>query len=225
VTLRWNARAAMIVLALLLAACGGAASQAVASAKPTPTPVQVTSDQLLAYTAKAVDLGAGWTESPTPGATSVGTDIISSPCHYAFVSDAERLARNSVTITNDHDRSYVESDVTYFAYHGAKDLMSDLRTILKTCPTYTEQNSEGATVTIDERPSAVSSVTSLGDDRVGIDRRATLGAQSIYSVLLAVRVGQYVTTIFSLSGDPAEAGRIAGLAAVASTMRLKSAPH
>lgn len=224
-TLSLCARAAIIVSALLLAACGGVTSQAAATAKPTPTPVQVTSDQLLAYTARAADLGAGWTESPTPDATSLGTDIIHAPCHIAFVSDAERLARNSLTITNDQDRSSVESDVTYFAYHGAKDLMSDLRNVLKTCPTYTEQNSDGGTVTIDEHPSVVSSVTSLGDDRVGIDRRATLGAQSIYSVVLAVRVGQYVATIFTASGDPAEAGRVAGLAAAASTMRLKSAPH
>ena len=75
---------------------------------------------------------------------------------------------------------------------------------------------------IDVHESAATPIA-VGDDRVVYDLRATLGGHSIYSVVFMLRVGAYVSTIFTLSGDPAEAGRLAGLASVASATRLKTA--
>ena len=147
----------------------------------------------------------------------------SHPCHKEYPSDTERYAKNGVTIVNAQDRSELDNYVVYYVYHGATDALKEIRAVLASCTTYTEVNSEGATITIDVHESTASS-SAVGDDRVVFDRRATLGGHSIYSVVFVVRVGTYVSTIFTLSGDPAEAGRLAGLASVAAASRLKTAP-
>lgn len=219
-------RGASVVVAMALATavagCGPAGSIA---PKPSPSPshARPTSASLLAYAVRGSDIGAGWTDSPTPTGTSVGINNWNHPCHKDYPSDYERYAKNSVTIANDQDPSRVVNEVVYYVYHGATDAMKDIRGALATCTSYTEVNSEGATIAIDVQESTTISTT-LGDDRVVIDRRATLGGRSTYSVVFVVRVGTYVSTIFTVSGDPAEAGRLAGLGSVAAANRLKGAP-
>ena len=168
------------------------------------------------------DIGAGWTDRPTDGGTNLAIDNGSHPCHRAYPSDAERKARNSVTIANAQDPSLLQDDVVYYGDQGAIAALKDINAAVASCTSYSEVNSEGATVTIDVHASTATS-SAVGDDRVVFDRRATLGGRSIYSVVFIVRVGNYVSTIFTLSGDPAKAGRLAGLASVAAASRLKSA--
>jgi hypothetical protein len=214
---------ALLALAagLLLAGCGGQPS---AGGSPHPSPVtSVSSASLLTYAARGTDLGAGWTDAPSTDGTNLTVDNSSHPCRRPYPSDTLRLARNGVTIVNSSDPSQVANDVVYYRDHGAEQALNEIRDTLNACTSYQQINSEGATITIDIHKSAASS-SSLGDDRVAIDRRATLSGRSIYSVVFFIRVGEYVTSVFTLSGDPTAAGRLAGLAAAASTNRLKAAP-
>src|SRR6266581_505066 len=142
---------------------------------------------------------------------------------WPYPSDALRVVKNGVTIVNASDPSKVADDIVYYRDHGAEQALNEIRDVLDSCTAYQQVNNEGATISVDVHKSAASS-SSLGDDRVAMDRRATLGGRSIYSVVFFIRVGNYVTAIFTISGDPAEAGRLAGLAAAASTIRLKRAP-
>lgn len=212
----------LLATAALTAACGGPTSSA-ATSSPSPSHARPTSASLLAYAVRGNDLGPGWSDSPTPDGTSVAIDNRSHPCNTAFPSDHERYAKNSTTIVNAQNPSQVQDDVVYYVYHGATDALKEMRAAVASCGSYTEVNSEGATITIDVQLSTASSGP-VGDDRVIVDRRATLGGRSIYSVMFVVRVGTYVSTIFTVSGDPAQAGRLAGLASVAAANRLKSAP-
>ncbi|HVH65631.1 MAG TPA: hypothetical protein VM674_06300, partial [Candidatus Acidoferrum sp.] len=212
----------LLATAALTAACGGKASNG-ATSSPSPSQARPTSASLLSYAVRGSDLGPGWTDSPTPNGTSVAIDNGNHPCHKDYPSDYERYAKNSVTIVNAQLPSQVQDDVVYYVYHGATDALKEIRAAVTTCSSYTEVNSEGATITIDVHISTATS-SAVGDDRVIFDRRATLGGRSIYSVVFVVRVGTYVSTIFTLSGDPAEAGRLAGLASVAAANRLKTAP-
>jgi hypothetical protein len=211
-----------LIAALLLAGCGGRSSGGAASPHPSPTS-SVSSASLLAYAARGTDLGAGWTDTQSTSGTDLTVDNEAHPCHQPYPSDGLRVAKNGVTIVNASDPSKVGDDVVYYRDHGAEQALNDVRAVLETCTAYQQVNSEGATISVDVHKSAASS-SALGDDRVAFDRRATLGGRSIYSVVFYIRVGKYVTTIFTLSGDPAEAGGLAGLAAAASTTRLKSAP-
>ncbi|HVH65444.1 MAG TPA: hypothetical protein VM674_05355 [Candidatus Acidoferrum sp.] len=178
---------------------------------------------MLAYTVRGTDLGTGWSDSPTPDGTIVAVDNGSHPCQKAYPSDHQRYAKNSVTMVNSQGPSLVQNDVVYYLSHGATDALRDIRAALASCTSYSEVNSDGATITIDIHDSAAGAMP-VGDDRVVIDRRASLGGRSIYSVVFVVRVGTYVSTIYTLSGDPAEAGRLAGLASAAAANRLKGAP-
>ena len=214
-------RRLLIFVAGLLVGCGNAAPAVVSSPHPSPS---VTSEGLLSYTARGTDLGAGWSESPAENASSLEIDTGSHPCHKPYPSDSQRLARNGVNIVNSAgDPSQVASYVTFYKNGAAEDALKDIRAVVDSCSSYTEVNSEGATIAIDIHKSSAGSTT-VGDDRVVFDRRATLGGRSIYSVVFVLRVGKYVGTIFTVSGDPAQAGRLAGLAAVACASRLKSAP-
>lgn len=212
----------VLVAASLIAACGGAPASA-GNASASPSHARPSSASLLAYTVRGSDLGTGWNDSPTPDGTSVAVDNGSHPCHKAYPSDHQRYAKNSVTMVSPQGPRLVQDDVVYYVSHGASEALKDTRAALTSCTSYTEVNSEGATITIDLHVSAAGAMQ-VGDDRVVIDRRATLGGRSIYSVVFMVRVGTYVSTIYTLSGDPAEAGRLAGLASVAAANRLKSAP-
>jgi hypothetical protein len=213
-----------LIAALLVAGCGSQPLGApVASSHPSPS-ASVSSASLLAYTVRGSDLGAGWTDTPSTNGTDLTIDNGSHPCHQPYPSDSLRQSKNGVTILNASDPSKVGDDIVYYRDHGAEQALNDVRAVLETCTSYQQVNSEGATISVDIHKSAASS-SSLGDDRVAIDRRATLAGQSIYSVVFFIRVGEYLTTLFTLSGDPAEAGRLAGLAAAASTTRLTAAPR
>ena len=111
----------------------------------------------------------------------------------------------------------------YYRDHGAEQALKDIRRAVDGCSSYTQVNSEGGTILIDVHLSEASS-SSLGDERIAVDYRLTLGNRTIYAVEFSVRFGEYVTNVHTVSGDPAKAGRLAGLAAAASTGRLKSAP-
>ena len=212
-----------LTAALLLAGCGGQASGATgASPHPSPT-ASVSSASLLAYTARGTDLGAGWTDTPTASGTDLTIDNRGHPCHQPYPSDSLRQAKNEVTILNPSDPSEVANEVVYYRDHGAEQALKDIRRVVDGCSSYTQVNSEGGTILIDVHLSEASS-SSLGDGRIAIDFRLTLGSRTIYAVFFSVRVGEYVTTVHTVSGDPAKAGRLAGLAATASTIRLKSAP-
>ncbi len=212
-----------LAAALLLAGCGGQASGA-AGASPHPSPsASVSSASLLTYAARGTDLGAGWADTPSTSGTDLTVDNEAHPCHRPYPSDALRVVKNGVTIVNASDPSKVADDIVYYRDHGAEQALNEIRDVLDSCTAYQQVNNEGATISVDVHKSAASS-SSLGDDRVAMDRRATLGGRSIYSVVFFIRVGNYVTAIFTISGDPAEAGRLAGLAAAASTIRLKRAP-
>jgi hypothetical protein len=212
-----------LITTLLISGCGTPSSNtAAASPHPTPQP-SISSASLLAYAARGTDLGAGWTDTPSTDGTSLTVDNAGHPCQKPYPSDSLRQAKNGVTIVNSSDPSQVEDQIVYYRDHGAEQALNEIRDLMNSCTKYQQVNSEGATISIDVHKSAASS-SSLGDDRIAMDRRATLGGRSIYSVVFFIRVGKYVTAIFTISGDPAEAGRLAGLAATASTIRLKSAP-
>ena len=212
-----------LTAALLLAGCGGQPSgAAVASPHPSPT-TSVSSASLLAYTARGTDLGAGWSDTPSANSTDLTIDNGGHPCHQPYPSDSLRQAKNDVTILNPGDPSKVANDVVYYRDHGAEQALKDMRRAVDGCSSYTQVNAEGGTILIDVHLSEASS-SSLGDERIAVDYRLTLGSRTIYAVVFCVRVGEYVTTVHTVSGDPAKAGRLAGLAAAASTTRLKSAP-
>ena len=212
-----------LTAALLLAGCGGQASGA-AGASPHPSPTaSVSSASLLAYTARGTDLGAGWTDTPTASGTDLTIDNRGHPCHQPYPSDSLRQAKNDVTILNPSDPSEVANDVVYYRDHGAEQALKDMRRAVDGCSSYTQVNAEGGTILIDVHLSEASS-SSLGDERIAVDYRLTLGNRTIYAVEFSVRFGEYVTSVHTVSGDPAKAGRLAGLAAAASTSRLKSAP-
>jgi hypothetical protein len=178
---------------------------------------------LLAYTARGSDLGAGWTETPTANGSDLTINIEGHPCHQPYPSDTLRQAKNDVTILSVSDPSKVANDVVYYSDHGAEQALKDIRRVVDACSSYQQVNAEGGTISIDVHLSEASS-SSLGDDRIAVDFRLRLGSYTIYSVVFSVRVGEYVTTVHTVSGDPAKAGRLAGLAATASTTRLKAAP-
>jgi len=206
---------------ILLVGCGSAPSTAAATPHPSPEP-SVSSASLLAYTARGADLGAGWTETPTTDGTSLTITTGEHPCLIAFNSDTERLAKNGVTFHNPNDQSQVFNDVTVYRGTGAQEAIKETRTMLASCTHYTQLNNVGHTVQIDVHASTAN-VSQVGDDRVVFDLRATVDGRIIYSVVFTVRVGKYLTTIYTISLDGAEAGRLAGLAAAASTLRLKAA--
>ena len=211
-----------LITTLLISACGAPSSNtAVASPHPSAQP-SVSSASLLAYTARGTDLGAGWTDTPSTNGTDLIVDNTGHPCHQPYPSDSLRQAKNGVTILNASDPSQVADDIVYYRDHGAEQALNEIRDLLNTCTSYQQVNNEGATISIDVHKSAASS-SSLGDDRVAIDRRLTLGTHTIYSVVFSVRVGEYVAAVFTVSGDPAKAGKLAGLAAAASTTRLNAA--
>ena len=212
-----------LITSVLISACGPPSSNtAAASPHPSPQP-SVSSASLLAYSSRGTDLGAGWTDTPSTNGTDLTVDNGGHPCHQPYPSDSLRQAKNGVTILNASDPSQVADDIVYYRDHGAEQALNEISDLLNTCTSYQQVNNEGATISIDVHKSAASS-SSLGDDRVAIDRRLTLGNYTIYSVVFSVRVGEYVTTVSTVSGDPAKAGRLAGLAAAASTNRLKAAP-
>jgi hypothetical protein len=211
-----------LIAALLLAGCGGQSSGAAASSHPSPT-ASVSSASLLAYTARGTDLGAGWTDTPSTGGTDLTIDNGGHPCHQPYPSDSLRQAKNDVTILNPSDPSKVANEVVYYRDHGAEQALKDMRRVVDGCSSYTQVNAEGGTISIDVHLSEASS-SSLGDERIAVDYRLKLGNLTIYAVVFSVRVGEYVTTVHTISGDPAKAGRLAGLAATASTTRLKSGP-
>src|SRR2546423_10819166 len=189
-----------LTAALLLAVCGSQPSgAALASPHPSPT-TSVSSGSLLAYAARGTDLGAGWTDTPSTDGTSLTVDNAGHPCQQSYPSDSLRQAKNGVTIVNSSDPSQVEDQIVYYRDHGAEQALKEIGDLLNTCTKYQQVNSEGATISIDVHKSAASS-SSLGDERVAMDRRATLGGRSIYSVVFFVRVGKYVTAIFTISGD------------------------
>lgn len=213
----------VLIAALLLAGCGSQPSSA-AVASPHPSrATSVSSAALLAYTAKGTDLGPGWTDTPSANGTDLTIDNGGHPCHQPYPSDALRQAKNDVTILNPSDPSKVANDVVYYRDHGAEQALKDMHGAVDGCSSYTNVNAEGGTISIDVHISEASS-SSLGDERIAVDYRLTLGSRTIYAVVFSVRVGEYVTTVHTVSGDPAKAGRLAGLAAVASTTRLKAAP-
>jgi hypothetical protein len=211
-----------VIATLLLAGCESQPSGAtVASPHPSPA-ASVSSASLLAYTARGTDLGAGWTDTPSTNGIDLTIDNGGHPCHQPYPSDSLRQAKNDVTILNPSDPSKVANDVVYYRDHGAEQALKDIRRAVDGCSSYTQVNSEGGTILIDVHLSEASS-SSLGDERIAVDYRLTLGSRTIYAVVFSVRVGEYVTTVNTVSGDPAKAGRLAGLAAAASTARLKSA--
>jgi hypothetical protein len=210
-----------LIATLLLAGCGSQPSGASASPHPSPA-ASVSSASLLAYTARGTDLGAGWTDTPSTNGIDLTIDNGGHPCHQPYPSDSLRQAKNDVTILNPSDPSKVANDVVYYRDHGAEQALKDIRRAVDGCSSYTQVNSEGGTILIDVHLSEASS-SSLGDERIAVDYRLTLGSRTIYAVVFSVRVGEYVTTVNTVSGDPAKAGRLAGLAAAASTARLKSA--
>ena len=210
-----------VILMALLAGCGGAKSASSASHSPSPEP-SVSSASLLAYAARGSDLGAGWTDAPDTAAPDLAVDNGSHPCQQAYGSDSERAAKNGVLIRNPNDPSRVANDVTFYRGKGAQDALKDARRVLASCTNYSQMNNEGHVVLIDVHQSTAN-LNQLGDDRVLIEYRATLDSRSVYSVVFMVRVGKYLTTVFTVSGDPSEAGKLAGLAAAASTLRLKAA--
>ena len=213
----------VLVASLLISGCGSPPSSGTASS-PHPSPANsVSSASLLAYTARGTDFGAGWTDTPSANGTDLTIDNGGHPCHQPYPSDSLRQAKNDVTILNPSDPSKVANDVVYYRDHGAEQALKDIRRVVNACSSYTQVNAEGGTISIDVHLSDASS-SSLGDDRIAVDYRLTLGSYTIYSVVFSVRVGQYVTTAHTVSGDPAKAGRLAGLAAAASTTRLKTAP-
>src|SRR2546421_9713070 len=212
-----------LIAALLLAGCGSQPSSgAVASPHPSPT-TSVSSASLLAYAARGTDLGAGWTDAPSANGTDLTVDNGGHPCHQPYPSDSLRQAKNDVTILNPSDPSKVANEVVYYRNHGAEQALKDMRRVVDGCSSYTQVNAEGGTISIDVHLSEASS-SSLGDERIAVDYRLTLGNLTIYAVVFSVRVGEYVTTVHTVSGDPAKAGRLAGLAAAASTTRLRAAP-
>jgi hypothetical protein len=192
------------------------------SPRPSVEP-SVSSASLLAYTARGSDLGAGWSDTPDNSAASLAVDNESHPCHEAYGSDFKRLAINGVSIKNPSDPSQVSNDVTFYRGKAAEDALKDTRRVLASCTNYTQLNNEGHVVMIEVHESSAN-FSQLGDDRVVFDRKASIDNRSIYGVVITVRIGRYLTTVYSVSGDPAEAGRLAGLAAAASTIRLKTAP-
>jgi hypothetical protein len=209
--------------ALLMTACGSAHPTGTVTSPHPSRPSSVSSASLLAYTARGPDLGAGWTDTTTANGGSITIGNGSHPCNQPYPSDALRVVKNGVTILNASDPSKVANDIVYYRDHGAEQALDDVRKVVSTCTSYQQTNAQGETIDLEVHLSAASS-SSLGDDRVAFDRRATLKGRSIYGVVFFVRVGEYVTTVFTVSGDPAEAGRLAGLAAAASTARLKAAP-
>jgi hypothetical protein len=212
-----------LTAALLLAGCAGQPSGA-AGASPRPSPTaSVSSASLLAYAARGTDLGTGWKDTPSANGTDLTVDNGGHPCHQPYPSDSLRQAKNDVTILNPSDPSKVANDIVYYRDHGAEQALKDARRAVDGCSSYTQVNAEGGTISIDVHLSQASS-SSLGDERIAVDYRLTLGSRTIYAVVFSVRVGEYVTSVHTVSGDPAEAGRLAGLAATASTIRLKSAP-
>ena len=211
-----------LLVASLLAGCGNASGTSVSS--PHPSRPSVTSESLLSFTARGSDLGAGWTETPTPNGASLAIDNGSHPCKKPYPSDSQRLARNGVTILNSSgDPSQVASEVAFYKDGAGDAALTDIRAVLDSCSSYTQVNTEGATIAIEIHKLPSGSIT-VGDDRIIFDRRATLGGRSIYSVVFVLRVREYVATIFTVSGDPAKAGKLAGIAAGASADRLESAP-
>jgi hypothetical protein len=209
--------------AIVLCSCGNApSSTAAASPHPSPEP-SISSASLLAYTAKGPDLGPGWTDSPAADGPSLAIDNEGHPCKEAYGSDSQRLARNEVTIRNANDPTQVSNEVTVYRGDGAQNALKDTRRVLAKCAHYTTENNDGHVVAVEVHESAAN-LSQVGDDRVLFDRKATLDGRSIYSVVFTVRVGKYLTTIYTISDDPARAGRLAGLAAAASTIRLKTAP-
>ena len=211
-----------LLVASLLAGCGNASGASVSS--PHPSRPSVTSESLLSFTARGSDLGAGWTETPTPNGASLAIDNGSHPCKKPYPSDSQRLGRNGVTILNSSgDPSQVASEVAFYKDGGGDAALTDIRAVLDSCSSYTQVNTEGATIAIEIHKLPSGSIT-VGDDRIIFDRRATLGGRSIYSVVFVLRVREYVATIFTVSGDPAKAGKLAGIAAGASADRLESAP-
>ena len=222
--MRHRFRIRALIAALLLAGCGSQPSGA-AVASPHPSPAaSVSSASLLAYTARGSDLGAGWTDAPSTNGIDLTIDNGSHPCHQPYPSDSLRQAKNDVTTLNPSDPSKVANDVVYYRDHGAEQALKDIRRAVDGCSSYTQVNSEGGTILIDVHLSEASS-SSLGDERIAVDYRLTLGSRTIYAVVFSVRVGEYVTTVNTVSGDPAKAGRLAGLAAAASTARLTTAPR
>jgi hypothetical protein len=212
-----------LIAALLLTGCA-AQSSGGAAASPHPSPTtSVSSASLLAYAARGTDLGAGWTDAPSANGTDLTIDNGGHPCHQPYPSDSLRQAKNDVTILNPSDPSKVANEVVYYRDHGAEQALKDMRRVVDGCSSYTQVNAEGGTISIDVHLSEASS-SSLGDERIAVDYRLKLGNLTIYAVVFSVRVGEYVTTVHTISGDPAKAGRLAGLAATASTTRLKSRP-
>ncbi len=210
----------LLLVGLMLAACGP--SGQTQSTRPTPTPSRLPSaDTLLSYAAKGTDLGPGWTEQADPAGSNLTPDNAGHPCHQPFKTDALRLEQVNEFISNAGQPAQASNDIVLYRKNGAAQALAEFRSIATSCSSYTQVNSEGLTLAIDVHLSDIRQVN--GEDAVTIERRVTLQGKSLYSVLLAVRVGDYVTEMFTISGDAHLAGRLAGLGAAASVERLKAA--
>lgn len=207
---------------ILLCSCGTAPSSAPTSPHPSPE-ASVSSATLLTYAARGSDLGPGWTETPASDGPSLSVDNDAHPCREAYGSDSERLVKNTVTISNPGDPSRVTNDVTFYRGNGAKNALKDARRVLASCSHYTGVNNVGHVILVEVHESTAN-LKQVGDDRLVFDRKSTVDERTVYSVVFTVRVGRYLTTVYTISADPAQAGRLAGLAAAASTIRLKAAP-
>lgn len=210
----------LLLVGLMLAACGQ--SGQAQTTRPSPTPSRLPStDTLLSYAAKGADLGPGWTEQADPAGSSLTPDNAGHPCHQPFKSDALRLEQVSVVLSNAGQPAQASNNIVVYRKNGAAQALNEFRSIASSCTSYTQVNSEGLTLTIDVHLSDIHQVD--GEDAVTIDRRLSLKGKYLYSVLLAVRVGDYLTEMFTISGDAYLAGRLAGLGAATSVRRLKAA--